>query len=275
MRAVCGICPHHCALEEGQTGICRARVNTGGAVTCLNYGEITALALDPIEKKPLFRFNPGGLILSVGSYGCNFKCPFCQNCDISMADDRTAQTLHYVPQQLADKALELCASGNIGLAYTYNEPLVGYEFVRDCAQRIHEHGLKNVVVTNGYVCDEPLTAILPLTDAMNIDLKGFTDTFYKKLGGDLETVKRTIKTAAESCHVEVTTLVIPGENDRDGEIAALSEWLAGVSPEIPLHLTRFFPRYRYSDKDPTPAVTIRRLRDIARRNLKYVYTGNM
>ena len=275
MKAVCGICPHHCDLAEGQTGLCRARKNVGGDVVCTNYGKITALALDPIEKKPLFRFMPGRTVLSVGSYGCNLNCPFCQNCDISMADEKTSGAFQYAPGGLAEKALELRTSGNVGLAYTYNEPLVGYEYVRDCATLIHEHGLKNVVVTNGYICEKPLVALLPLIDAMNIDLKGFTQAFYKNIGGDLQTVKQTIETAAKSCHVEVTTLVIPGENDRDEEIDALSGWLAGVSPEIPLHLTRFFPRYRYSGKDPTSTAVICRLRDIASRHLKYVYTGNM
>ena len=275
MKAVCNICPHHCALEENQIGLCRARANKNGTVICDNYGKITALALDPIEKKPLFRFMPGSAILSVGSYGCNLKCPFCQNAEISMADENTSKAVRYRPEQLADKALELAQSGNIGLAYTYNEPLVGYEFVRDCAVHIREHGLKNVLVTNGYICQEPLLELLTFIDAMNIDLKGFTDAFYKKLGGDLDTVKHTITKAVECCHVEVTTLVIPGENDREEEINALASWLAGVSPDIPLHLTRFFPRYRYADKQATPPEMIYRLRDMAKRHLKYVYTGNL
>ncbi len=275
MRTACGICPHHCKLEEGELGLCRTRVNKGGDVASLNYGRLTALALDPIEKKPLYRFKPGSYVLSVGSFGCNMKCPFCQNCDISMADGETSRTAYYTPEQLADRALELRSSGNIGLAYTYNEPLVGYEFVRDCARLIRERGLVNVVVTNGYICREPLLALLPLIDAMNIDLKGFTDVFYRKLGGDLETVKATIEASARSCHVEVTTLVIPGENDDGDEMEEQSKWLAGISPDIPLHLTRFFPRYRYSDKVPTPPDTIYRLRDIARRHLQYVYTGNL
>ena len=275
MKAVCEICPHHCALEEGWLGLCRARVNAGGKIICANYGSITALALDPIEKKPLFRFYPGSNVLSVGSYGCNFKCPFCQNAEISMADEKTSRTVEYSPEMLSDKAAELGCCGNIGLAYTYNEPLVGFEFVRDCAQLIRERGLKNVVVTNGYICDEPLVELLRFIDAMNIDLKGFTDAYYKKLGGDLETVKNTIKTAAKCCHAEVTTLIVPGENDREDEIDALSSWLAGISPDIPLHLTRFFPRYRYSDKQATKPASIYRLRDIAARHLKYVYTGNL
>jgi pyruvate formate lyase activating enzyme len=275
MKARCAICPHGCDIQEGHTGFCRARGTVDGAVTALNYGRITSMALDPIEKKPLYRFRPGSLILSVGSFGCNLKCPFCQNCEISMADGASADTDVVPPEKLADRALSLVPRGNIGVAYTYNEPLIGYEYVRDCAALIHEKGLKNVLVTNGYVCEKPLLELLPLIDAMNIDLKGFTESFYRTLSGDLETVKRTITLAARHCHVEVTTLVIPGENDSDDEMAALSSWLSAVDPEIPLHLSRFFPRYKYAGRQPTPPETLFRLRDIAMRRLKYVYLGNV
>lgn len=218
---------------------------------------------------------PGSSILSVGSYGCNLRCPFCQNCEISMADGNTLKTSYFSPQQLVDKALELRPKGNIGIAYTYNEPLIGYEYVFDCAVLAHDHGLKNVLVTNGYVCEKPLRALLPLIDAMNIDLKGFTEAFYKKLSGDLETVKQTIAVAAQSCHIEVTTLIIPNENDSEDEMASLSKWLSGISRDIPLHLSRFFPRYKYADKSPTPVETLYRLRDIANKDLEYVYLGNI
>lgn len=275
MRVQCGICPHDCSIEEGHTGFCGARVNTGGKITATNYGKLTSIALDPIEKKPLYHFMPGSRILSVGSYGCNLRCPFCQNCAISMADESSVETIFVTPEELAAKAAALLPKGNIGVAYTYNEPLIGYEYVMDCTRLIRARGLKNVLVTNGYVCKKPLLDILPLIDAMNIDLKGFTEDFYKKVGGDLETVKNTIAVASGSCHVEVTTLVIPGENDGDGEMEALSAWLAGVSPDIPLHLTRFFPRYRYADRKPTPPEALHRLRDIASRRLKHVYLGNI
>jgi pyruvate formate lyase activating enzyme len=273
MRAVCPLCPHHCALEEGQTGLCRARTNKGGAVVCSNYGQLTALALDPIEKKPLARFFPGKYILSAGSYGCNMRCPFCQNADISMADGR-AETVTVTPEALTEKALALLPRGNIGLAFTYNEPLVSYEYVRDCAVLAKEKGLKVVLVTNGMICSEPLSALLPTIDAMNIDLKGFTARFYNMAGGDLETVKQTISLSAPSCHVEVTTLVIPGENDADAEMEAEAAWLAGLDPGIPLHISRFFPRYKMLDRAPTPLETIRRLCETARRHLQYVYAGN-
>jgi len=191
-----------------------------------------------------------------------------------MASDKTIDTLPVTPEALVQKAVDTTAKGNIGLAYTYNEPLIGYEFVYDCAKLIREKGLKNVVVTNGYICEEPLIKLLPLIDAMNIDLKAFTDTFYKKISGGLDTVKRTIELSAKTCHVEVTTLIIPGENDSEEEIASLSEWLSGISSEIPLHISRFFPRYRYLDRQPTPVEKVYRLAEVARRSLKYVYTGN-
>lgn len=275
MKVQCGICPHGCYIEEGHTGFCGARSNIEGKVTCTNYGRMTSIALDPIEKKPLHRFMPGSSILSVGSYGCNLRCPFCQNCGISMADMRTAETQDVPPEKLVDKALELRSRGNIGIAYTYNEPLIGYEYVFDCAGLAKENGLKNILVTNGYVCEEPLRKILPRIDAMNIDLKGFTEEFYKKLNGDLETVRNSIVIAAGRCHVEVTTLVIPGENDSAEEMTALAGWLAGVSPDIPLHLSRFFPRYKYADKSPTPPETLYKLRDIAKQKLNFVYLGNI
>ncbi len=274
MRVLCEVCPHGCNIEEGHTGFCGARGNRGGKITAVNYGRVTSVALDPIEKKPLHRFMPGSMILSVGSFGCNLRCPFCQNCEISMADG-SIETYDMTPVQLIDKALELRARGNVGIAYTYNEPLIGYEFVYDCAVLAKQQGLKNVLVTNGYVCEKPLKELLPYIDAMNIDLKGFTEEFYKKLSGELETVKRTIELSAQSCHVEVTTLVIPGENDSDEEMTALSKWLGGLSPDIPLHLSRFFPRFKYGDKSPTPPETLYLLREIAKQNLNHVYLGNI
>ncbi len=274
MIAECKICPHHCRLNEGQIGFCRARINREGHIICENYGKLTAIALDPIEKKPLYRFHPRSTILSVGSYGCNLSCAFCQNSDISTADGRSISTHHISCEELVAKALELKDRGNIGIAYTYNEPLISYEFVRDCAELARKRGLKNVAVTNGYICEEPLIRLLPLIDAMNIDLKGFTEGFYRKLHGDLETVKQTIRLAAGVCHVEVTTLIIPGENDSEKEIDNLSAWLSGINPEIPLHITRFFPRWKMQDRAATEIKTVYRLASVARRNLKYVYEGN-
>ena len=244
------------------------------SVVPLNYGKLTSLALDPIEKKPLRRFHPGSLILSVGSFGCNLRCPFCQNHEISMAGEAEIQTVEVSPAQLAGQAAELRAQGNIGAAYTYNEPLVSYEYVRDCAELVREQGMVNVLVTNGTIEEGPWRTLLPLIDAVNIDLKGFTPAWYRRLGGDLETVKRSIALAAEQCHVEVTTLLVPGENDSAEEIRELAQWLASISPEIPLHLSRFFPRYRMIDHPPTPVEQVYGLAETAQGYLPYVYTGN-
>ena len=272
---ICNICPHHCNLKEGQTGLCRARKNVNGQITAINYGKLTALALDPIEKKPLNRFYPGSSILSVGSFGCNLKCSFCQNHHISMASENEIKVQSVKPEELINIGLDLKNRGNIGIAYTYNEPLVGYEFVRDCAKLARDNNLKNVVVTNGCFCREPMKELLPFIDALNIDLKGFTNEFYKKLGGDLDTVKNFIKLAASLCHVEVTTLIIPGENDSEDEMREISEFLLSVSPDIPLHISRFFPCYKMRDKGPTEVKKVYKLADIAREKLKYVYEGNV
>jgi pyruvate formate lyase activating enzyme len=273
--AVCEICPHRCRLQEGQAGFCGARVCRGGRVVCDSYGWLTSAALDPVEKKPLARFHPGAGILSVGSYGCNLRCPFCQNYQISMSGKRESGMLYVPPRALAEQAKRLVPQGNIGLAFTYNEPLIAYEYVRDCAKLNRANGLLNVLVTNGYVCEEPLRKLLPLIDAMNIDLKSFSPDFYRKIGGGLEDVRRTIEISARAgCHVEVTTLIVPGENDSPEEMRRLSEWLAGVDPGIPLHVTRFFPRYKMADRAPTPVRQVYALAAVARGALRYVYEGN-
>ncbi len=274
MKVQCDICPQACMLDEGQAGFCRARSARDGVVQSDNYGLITSMALDPIEKKPLRRFHPGSTILSVGSFGCNLRCAFCQNHEISMCRKAQARTVYVSPEELVDKALALKASRNIGIAYTYNEPLIGYEYVRDCASLAKENGLVNVLVTNGYINEAPLHALLPDIDAMNIDLKAFTEAFYKTLHGHIEPVKRTIVIAAAQCHVEVTTLIIPGQNDSPDEMRALSDWLAGIREDIPLHISRFFPRYQMADGSATPVETIYALADIARGSLRHVYTGN-
>lgn len=270
---ICGICPHHCNLKENQTGLCRARTNIGGKIVCANYGIVTSISLDPIEKKPLAQFHPGSMILSFGSYGCNLNCGFCQNSDISMSDG-TEETVYVSPEALVDKAKELIPRGNIGLAFTYNEPVISFEFVRDCCALAHENGLKTVLVTNGMICAGPLKELLPHIDAMNIDLKGFSQRFYDMVNGDFQTVKDTIETASKRCHVEVTTLIIPGLNDSKAEMEEEAKWLSSLGEDIPLHISRFFPRYKMLDREATPIQTIYALRDVARGYLKYVYTGN-
>lgn len=276
--AICNVCFRHCNIEEGGLGFCGGRTCQDGMVVAANYGRVTSLALDPIEKKPLARFYPGSLILSVGSYGCNLRCPFCQNHSISWSEEamRFAKRAERVsPEELAQTAEGLRGRGNLGVAFTYNEPLIGYEFVRDAAKLVHEASMKNVMVTNGTASLEVLEELLPYIDAMNIDLKGFTDRYYKDvLGGDFDMVKAFIRTAAAGCHVELTTLIVPGENDTPQEMQNLSEWVAGIDPDIPLHISRFFPQFHMRDREATDVPHIYRLAELARKQLKYVYTGN-
>ena len=284
--AVCDVCFRRCHIGEGGLGFCGARTCRGGIVSAANYGRITALALDPIEKKPLNRFCPGSLILSAGSYGCNLRCPFCQNHDISWSDAAFAQAegAEYIsPEDMARTALYYQGMGNIGLAFTYNEPLIGYEYIRDTAKLVHEWGMKNVLVTNGTASLAVLEVLLPYIDAMNIDLKGFTDHYYRDvLGGDRQMVMDFIREAVKSCHVELTTLIVPGENDSEEEMREMTSWIAGLKDaagrpcgtDIPLHISRFFPRFHMTDRPPTEVRQVYHLAEIAREKLKYVYTGN-
>lgn len=277
-QVLCDVCPKFCKLREGQIGFCRARSNIGGKIVPINYGQATSLALDPIEKKPLMRFCSGTYILSYGSYGCNLRCPYCQNASISMAGPDNCPHRLITPEGLTDLAVDLSKQepGNIGVAFTYNEPTVCFEFIRDTSKLLHEAGLKSVVVTNGGLVRKYADELLPHVDALNIDLKGFSDEFYRYVKGEFDTVKEFIKAAVEhKCHVELTTLVIPTKNDDPEEMEREAEWIASISPDIPLHLSRFFPRYKVDDLPPTPAETIYRLKDIAEKKLKYVYTGNL
>ncbi|MCR4841704.1 MAG: AmmeMemoRadiSam system radical SAM enzyme [Eubacterium sp.] len=279
-QVTCTVCSHHCRLIDGQTGFCRARKNSGGRIVPLYYGRVCGLSLDPIEKKPLAMFHPGTRILSVGSLGCNLRCPFCQNYHISQAgagpDAVTAPpTESFTPEELAQLAVDAHrARGNIGLAFTYNEPLVGYEFVRDTSRLTHEAGLLNAVVTNGSVSLDVLEEILPYIDAMNVDLKSFSSEFYEWIRGDLNQTRAFIERAAADCHVEVTTLIIDGKNDSPREMDELSAWIASVSPDIPLHITRSFPQWKMPHLRPTPLDRLRELADTAQRNLNHVFLGN-
>lgn len=278
MKTVCQVCMHHCSLESGQRGLCRARKNENGKIICENYGRITSLALDAIEKKPLKLFHPGSRILSVGSYGCNLRCAFCQNHEISMTGFETTKTIYISPEALADKAISCRDAGNIGVAFTYNEPLVGWEYIRDTGILVKKAGMKNVLVTNGTASIETLEKILPLTDAMNIDLKGFRESYYRELGGDLETVKEFILHAAAGCHVELTTLIVPDKNDTESEMEKEAEWIASVEAsagkKIPLHITRFFPRYHMTDREATEVEKVYGLAETAKKYLEYVFVGN-
>lgn len=286
MTTTCTTCPRHCQLSPGALGFCRARRERDGVVAAENHGRVTSLALDPIEKKPLARFMPGTFVVSVGSYGCNLRCPFCQNADISQAGADDVPWREISPEELIDLTLEARSHDPrvVGIAYTYNEPLVGWEYVRDCARLAHGHSLVNVLVSNGCAEAHALDELAGLIDAANIDLKGFTNAFYDACGGTpgaLACVKGTIaRLAADpACHLEVTTLVVPDMNDTDGEIDAVARWLASLAggrgrETITYHITRFFPRWHLTDRGPTPVETVYHLADVARRHLEYVFTGN-
>jgi len=278
---VCDVCFRHCKIEENAVGFCGARICRGGQIVPGNYGKITSAALDPIEKKPLKMFESGKMILSVGSYGCNLRCPFCQNSTISWSEKAFKYKADfYSPEEIVRTALMLRNRNNIGIAFTYNEPLVGYEFVRDTARLSKEAGMKNVLVTNGCASLKVLDEIKKHIDAMNIDLKSFSDGFYKNLvGGDFQMTKDFITGAVQACHVELTTLIIPDENDGEEEMRNLSAWISDLEKrcgkKIPLHVTRFFPCFHMPDKEPTPISKIMSLVDVARENLDFVFPGNV
>ncbi len=269
-RIVCEICPVHCKLSEGQVGICRGRGVVDGELVALNYGRVVSFHHDPIEKKPLYHFLPGTVIASTGPNGCNLRCRWCQNCDISQFDAPT----HYVsPEILASRAL---AGESVGLAYTYSEPLIWFETIRDTAPLVREAGGVNVLVTNGYVDEAPLDELLPLIDAANVDLKFSDPQLYKKGSkGRLEVVQRTIeKMVAAGVHVEITHLLVTGMADNDRGVRGIAEWIASVNPDIPLHLSRYFPRH-LATEPPTLLEFMERAWDLARTSLRHVYLGNI
>lgn len=274
----CTTCPRGCTLARGAVGACRARGNVDGRIVPLSYGRVTSLAVDPVEKKPLARWRPGSTVLSLGSYGCNLRCPWCQNHSISQVGEDDVPWRVLKPREIADLATRLHAEDPrmVGVAYTYNEPLVAWEYVRDCAELVRAAGLSNVLVSAGCVSAEVVRAVAPLIDAANIDLKAFSEATYRRAGGDLATVKSTLEllAAEPSCHLEVTTLVVPGVNDTDEEMDALASWLAGLGADITLHVTRFFPSWQMTDRGPTPVARVYELADRARRYLAHVYTGN-
>jgi len=274
MKTKCQVCMHQCNLDEGQVGRCRGRKNIDGAIICDNYGKITSMALDPIEKKPLKYYYPGTKILSVGSYGCNLSCDFCQNYSISMVGEAEIEWFYVSPEELCEEAVRLKLQNNIGVAFTYNEPLLSYEYIRDCSKLLKKQNLKTIIVTNGCFSQSTALEIVPYVDAMNIDLKGFTKEYYEKLGGSLETVLAFIETAHKWCHIELTTLIIPEENDSIEEMIKLAKWIASINPEIPLHISRFFPAWKMKSKNPTDVKRIYELVTTAQNWLKYVEAGN-
>jgi pyruvate formate lyase activating enzyme len=270
----CLLCPHFCKLAAGKTGICGVRKSNGETIDLLTYGVISGYALDPIEKKPLYHFYPGTNILSLGSYGCNMRCDFCQNYNISQQNSAGfAQKTE--PEKIIRDAQ--AALNNIGIAFTYNEPVIWLEFIRDVSQKAKKKGLRTVLVSNGFINKEPLDEIISFTDAFNIDLKAFNNDFYRKLAGaDIEPVKSSLKQIAGSGkHLEITTLIIPGQNDNENEMALEAEWISGeLGKDIPFHLSRYFPMYKREDPS-TPQDTIRKLAAVASKYLTYVYIGNM
>jgi pyruvate formate lyase activating enzyme len=270
-KAKCHLCPHGCNISPGRAGICRVRVNKAGTLYAANYAQVSSIAMDPMEKKPLYHFYPGKDILSLGTVGCNLRCSFCQNYSISQQDAPTRE----LPPAQAVRLAQDQGPNCIGLAFTYSEPLMWYEYVLDTAEQAQAAGLKTVLVTNGFIQTEPLKKLLPFINAMNIDLKAFTEDYYRELcGGKLQPVLTTVEAAVEArCHVELTTLLIPGRNDSPAEISALSRWVAGLSPDIPLHLSRYFPQYKLN-LPPTPLQTLEQALNISREKLNYVYIGN-
>lgn len=271
---VCTLCPHACRLEEGEKGKCGQRVAKSGQVVPLQGGKITAIALDPVEKKPLYHFFPGSTVLSLGGAGCNFRCTYCQNWQI--AQDPGTPFRVITSRELLELALDTADKHPdcIGVAFTYNEPLIGYEFVLESAQLLKQHGLQVVLVTNGYINPKPWRTLLEYVDAVNIDVKAFDERFYQEqCGASLAPVLRNVEAAESLTHVEVTYLVIPGLNDSESEFRAFCRWLAGVSPDTPLHLTRYFPNFKLR-LAPTPLSTLGKLSNMAEEVLEFVYLGN-
>ena len=267
----CLLCPHYCELSEGQTGLCQVRKVKDNKLWASSYAQVSSVALDPIEKKPLYEYHPQNQILSLGSIGCNLSCQFCQNYRI--AQELDIPTRELTPQEAVDLAQQ---KDSFGLAYTYSEPLIWYEYVRDTAKLAHKNGLKNVLVTNGTINPEPLKELLPYINAVNLDLKAFREEFYQEIcHGDLAAVKESAKIINSSdTHLELTTLIIPDLNDDPAEIKRLVAWIAALNPNIPLHLSRYFPKYKL-DKPPTPRKTLYQAQEIAEEKLNNVYLGNI
>lgn len=272
-QVICHLCPHHCRIKAGNNGICRVRYNHEGKLYTKNYGLCSPPALDPIEKKPLYHFYPGSLVLSVGTFGCNFQCSFCQNWHLAHGEPSLYKL---EPQDLLQMAETYKEEGSIGIAYTYSEPVVWFEFVKDTAKLVHEQGLKNILVTNGFIEAEPLKEILPFLDAFNLDIKGFNQNFYRKIvkGNYLPVLKTAEEIYREGKHLEITTLLIPGLNDEEEEIEELTQWIAkNLGKEVPIHFSRYSPNYQM-DLPPTSLEKLIKAKEIGMKNLDYVYIGN-
>jgi pyruvate formate lyase activating enzyme len=277
-KAACRLCAHRCVIKPGGKGVCGVRENRDGRLTTLVYGEVVAAHVDPIEKKPLYHFLPGSRALSIATAGCNFRCGFCQNWEISQAPRREGGGLageRFSPAEVVRAALDAdCRS----ISYTYTEPTIYFEYAFDTAKLARDAGLLNNFVTNGYMTAEALGTIAPWLDAANIDLKAFKDETYKKVcGARLEPVLETIRLARKlGIWVEVTTLVVPGMNDGDDELTAIARFIASVDPAVPWHISRFHPDYEYTGAPPTPVATLRSAAEAGRREgLEHIYVGNV
>lgn len=270
----CELCPQACQIPVNQTGFCNVRQHKDGTLLTANYGLVSTIALDPIEKKPLYHFFPGSSILSVGTIGCNLACEFCQNWQISRK--AKGPTRPVSPNELCSLAAQTHRDkGNIGLAYTYSEPAVWFEFLMDTMPLVRDAGLQNVLVTNAVLRAKPWRELLRYTDAANIDLKGFTPEYYRRYcHGQLQPVLDNIQSAVGRIHVELTTLIIPGANDGPEQLESMARWIATLDPEIPWHLSRYFPNYRMR-QPATPLETMVMAGEIAKCHLKYVYLGNL
>ena len=274
----CGLCPHACRIREGATGVCGVRRNVGGALVALTYGRVSSVAVDPIEKKPVFNFHPGSRVLSLGSVGCTMKCGHCQNWQISRAGVEDGGLSDLPPDRIVPLAHE---HGCAGVAFTYNEPVIQAEYVRDCGRLAHEAGLFTVMVTNGYITLEGLDYLAPSVDVWRVDVKGMTDAAYRTLCKvpSVEPVLRAAERAklVHGMHVEVVTNVVPGINDDEAQLRELAGWIVGrLGPDTPWHVTRFFPYLEFAHVPPTPMATLRRAREIGlAAGLHYVYLGNV
>jgi len=271
----CLLCPRGCRLKEGQVGACGAREVKSGELYSTNYGCLAAANRDPIEKKPLYHYYPGHSVLSLGTFGCNLQCSFCQNWTLARGGPEQAPK-RVGPGDVLQMLEREGGPGNVpGVAYTYNEPIIWYEFVYDTARLLHEHGYKNILVTNGYINREPFEELLPYIDAMNVDIKAFNDDFYSEYcRGRKGPVIETVEKAVQACHVEATCLLIPSVNDDPAEQEELARWLGSLNPDLVLHYSRYFPQYKL-DKPPTPVEVLERSKELAQKHLRYVFLGNI
>ena len=277
-RVSCFLCSHHCKIEDGRLGVCRVRENRGGTLYTLSYGQLISQNVDPIEKKPLYHFLPGSRSFSIATVGCNFQCGFCQNWQISQVSEAGKLRLRSHDVEPAEVVQSAKRSGSASISYTYTEPTIFFEYAYDIGRLAREEGLYNVFVTNGFMTEEAIRMIQPYLDAANVDLKSFNDEYYRKLcKGRLAPVLKSIELMKElNIWVEVTTLLVTGMNDSEPELKEIANFIAGVDPAMPWHISRFYPQYRMDDLEPTPPQALNQAYEIGKQaGLRYVYLGNV